>query len=174
YEIVIRPLRPKNQATPHFLISFERSQANAAPPPPRTELDLAEVSQEQLSALEAELKYTKETLQSTSEQLESSNEELQAANEELLSSNEELQSTNEELQSVNEELYSVNAEYQRKISDLTELANDMDNLLSSTDIGTIFLDRELRIRKFTPQITDNFNLLPPDIGRPIETFTYAV
>src|SRR4029079_1117463 len=124
--------------------------------------------------IEAELVHTKHSLQVTTEQLESSNEELQAANEELLASNEELQSTNEELQSVNEELYSVNAEYQRKIGDLTELGNDMENLLSSTDIGTIFLDRELRIRKFTPQIAESFNLLPQDVGRPIETFTYAV
>ena len=69
-----------------------------------------------------------------------------------VSSNEELQSTNEELHSVNEELYTVNAEYQRKIDELTELTNDMDNLLASTDIGTVFLDRQLRIRKFTPEI----------------------
>jgi two-component system, chemotaxis family, CheB/CheR fusion protein len=96
------------------------------------------------------------------------------ATEGLESSNEELLASNEELQSVNEELYSVNAEYQRKIADLTELANDMDDLLSSTDIGTIFLDRELKIRKFTPQIAGSFNLLPGDVGRPIETFTYAV
>ena len=73
--------------------------------------------------------HTKENLQATIEELETSNEELQAANEELLASNEELQSTNEELQSVNEELYTVNAEYQRKIAELTELTNDMDNLL---------------------------------------------
>ncbi|MBC7974130.1 MAG: PAS domain-containing protein, partial [Myxococcales bacterium] len=88
-----------------------------------------------------------------------------------MSSNEELQSTNEELQSVNEELYTVNAEYQSKIAELTELTNDMDNLLASTDIGTIFLDADLRIRKFTPQIAASFNLLPQDVGRSIETFT---
>ena len=90
---------------------------------------------------------------------------MQTTNEELHASNEELQSTNEELQSVNEELYSVNAEYQRKIAELTELTNDMDNLLSSTDIGTIFLNRELKVRKFTPQIAQSFNLLPQDVGR---------
>ncbi|MEA2748059.1 MAG: two-component system, chemotaxis family, CheB/CheR fusion protein, partial [Myxococcales bacterium] len=88
--------------------------------------------------------------------------------------NEELQSTNEELQSVNEELYTVNAEYQRKIAELTELTNDMDNLLSSTDVGTIFLDRQLNIRRFTPQIADSFTLLPQDIGRSIESFTHKM
>src|SRR6185369_6308620 len=105
----------------------------------------------------------KQNLQAAIEKLEASNEELQASNEELQASNEELQSTNEELQSVNEELYTVNAEYQRKIGELTELANDMDNLLSSTEVGSIFLDAQLRITKFTPQIADSFQLLPRDI-----------
>ena len=117
---------------------------------------------------------TKESLQSTIEQLETSNEELQAANEELQASNEELQSTNEELQSVNEELYTVNAEYQRKISELTEVTNDLDNLLASTDIGTIFLDAELRIRRFTPKIADTIALVSHDVGRPIETFAHTL
>jgi two-component system CheB/CheR fusion protein len=91
-----------------------------------------------------------------------------------LASNEELQSTNEELQSVNEELYSVNAEYQRKISDLTELANDMENLLASTDIGTIFLDGQLKIRNFTSRAAEFFNLLPHDIGRPLENLSHSM
>jgi len=174
YKVTVRRVQSKKAHSSHVLISFEK--LDAAPPPAlaETEIDLRQVPREQLGALEAELSRTKENLQAATEELETSNEELQAANEELLASNEELQSTNEELQSVNEELYSVNAEYQRKIADLTELANDMDNLLSSTDIGTIFLDRELKIRKFTPQIAETFNLLPGDVGRPIETFTYAV
>ncbi|HEY3493953.1 MAG TPA: ATP-binding protein, partial [Polyangiaceae bacterium] len=175
YTITIRRVQGKKSATPHVLVSFRAMTGEElSPARAQTEIDLRQVSREQLGALEVELSRTRENLQAATEQLESSNEELQAANEELLASNEELQSTNEELQSVNEELYSVNAEYQRKIDDLTELANDMDNLLSSTDIGTIFLDRELKIRKFTPQIAENFNLLPTDVGRPIETFTYAV
>ncbi|HEY6080005.1 MAG TPA: chemotaxis protein CheB [Polyangiaceae bacterium] len=175
YDVKVRPLRSRNQGAPHFLISFEATQPEeSGRATPETVVDVAEVSREQLSALEAELKYTKENLQSVTEELESSNEELQAANEELLSSNEELQSTNEELQSVNEELYSVNAEYQRKISDLTELANDMENLLASTDIGTVFLDRQLRIRNFTSRAAEVFQLLPHDIGRPIENLTHSM
>jgi len=175
YKVSVRRVQSKKTPAAHVLITFQGIDApTPIPPAPETEIDLRQVPREQLNALEAELSRTKENLQAATEELETSNEELQAANEELLASNEELQSTNEELQSVNEELYSVNAEYQRKIADLTELANDMDNLLSSTDIGTIFLDRELKIRKFTPQIAESFNLLPGDVGRPIETFTYAV
>jgi len=175
YQVTIRPLRSKTQAAAHFLVSFERTSLDGAGrQTAHAELDLAEVSREQLSLLESELKYTKENLQATSEQLESSNQELQAANEELLASNEELQSTNEELQSVNEELYSVNAEYQRKIADLTELANDMENLQASTDIGTVFLDVHLRIRSFTARAAEVFHLLPHDIGRPIENLAHSM
>ena len=97
-------------------------------------------------------RYTKENLQAAIEELETSNEELQAANEELLASNEELQSTNEELQSVNEELYTVNAEYQRKIARADRARpTTWTTSCRARTIGTIFLDRELRIRKFTPQ-----------------------
>ncbi|MGK3966762.1 chemotaxis protein CheB [Sorangium sp. So ce118] len=175
YKVTIRRVESRRGTLPHVLITFDAIEgAPQRAAMPEKEINLDDISREQLSALEAELGYTKQSLQATTEQLEASNEELQAANEELLASNEELQSTNEELQSVNEELYSVNAEYQRKIADLTELGNDMENLLSSTDIGTIFLDKELKIRKFTPQIAESFNLLLQDVGRPIETFTYAV
>ncbi len=136
--------------------------------------DMRRMSQDRINALEGELRYSKENLQATIEELETSNEEMQATNEELVASNEELQSTNEELQSVNEELYTVNAEYQKKIAELSELTSDMDNLLESTDVGTIFLDRELRIRKFTPQIGQDFHLLPQDIGRSINSFAHNI
>jgi two-component system CheB/CheR fusion protein len=124
--------------------------------------------------LEKEIQFTKENLQATIEELQTSNEELQATNEELLASNEELQSTNEELNSVNEELNTVNAEYQSKITELSELNNDMDNLFRSTEIGTIFLDRELRIRKFTPAVTKEINLLRQDIGRPLSDLSSSL
>ena len=122
--------------------------------------------------LEDELQSTEENLQSTIEELATSNEELQATNEELMASNEELQSTNEELHSVNEELYMVSAEHQRKIEELTELTNDMDHLLKATEIGTIFLDHDLSIRRFTPAVTRTFNVLTHDIGRPISHVTF--
>lgn len=122
--------------------------------------------------LEYELQQTRENLQAVIEELETTNEEQQATNEELTASNEELQSTNEELHSVNEELYTVNAEYQSKIEELTELNNDIDNLLRSTDIGVVFLDRELKIRKFTPAATTAINLVEADIGRPLRHITH--
>jgi two-component system CheB/CheR fusion protein len=122
------------------------------------------------ASLESELDYTKESLSATIEELETTNEELQAANEQLVAANEELQSTNQELHSVNEELYSVNAENQRRIDDLEEMTDDVDNLLACTDIGTIFLDSKLSIRKFTQAASEYVKLLPSDIGRDISDF----
>lgn len=127
-------------------------------------------SNDAYTRLESELMYTRENLCATIEELETSNEELQAANEELLAANEELQSTNEELHSVNEELYSVNAENQRRIESLEEMTDDVDNLLDSTDIGTIFLDSELRVRKFSHAAAKYVKLLSSDIGRDISDF----
>ncbi|WP_204102624.1 MULTISPECIES: chemotaxis protein CheB [Spirulina sp. CCY15215] len=126
----------------------------------------------QISELEYELQQTRENLQTTIEELEATNEEQQATNEELIASNEELQSTNEELHSVNEELYTVNAEYQSKIQELVELNNDLDNLLQSTEIGVIFLDLDLNIRKFTPAATRAINLREGDINRPLTDFSH--
>ncbi|MFO7817206.1 MAG: ATP-binding protein [Desulfovibrionales bacterium] len=100
--------------------------------------------------------------------MQTTNEELQASNEELQASNEELQSTNEELHSVNEELYTVNAEYERKNKELQQLDQDHENLLKSIDSGILFLDSDLRIRKFSPGINRMFKLMDQDIGRPIE------
>jgi two-component system CheB/CheR fusion protein len=175
FTIGMRRVLPRNTQVPHVLITFEPVEgAPRAPAIVATEIDVGQLSQDQLGTLQTELDYTKENLQAAIEQLETGNEELQASNEELMSSNEELQSTNEELQSVNEELYTVNAEYQSKIAELTELTNDMDNLLASTEIGTIFLDEKLHIRKFTPQVAETFNLLPQDVGRSIETFTNTI
>ena len=171
FDVTIRRIRNDKGGLPNILIVFQATEAPASSRAVVKEINLDDVSREQLTGLEAELSHTKENLQTAIEELETSNEELQAANEELQASNEELQSTNEELQSVNEELYTVNAEYQRKIAELTELTNDMDNLLTSTEVGTVFLDRQLTIRKFTPQIADTFALMPHDVGRSIETFT---
>ncbi|MDG4553215.1 MAG: chemotaxis protein CheB, partial [Candidatus Competibacter sp.] len=129
--------------------------------------DLGQEVEQRIHDLEQELQFTRENLQATIEELETANEELQATNEELLASNEELQSTNEELQSVNEELHTVNAEHQSKIIELTELTNDLDNLMASTRIATLFLDENLAIRRFTPAVRRIFKILDGDIGRPI-------
>lgn len=125
-------------------------------------------------AMNSELAYTRESLQSAIEEQQTSNEELQAANEELVASNEELQSTNEELHSVNEELYTVNSEYQKKIVELRELNNDMQHLLEGTDIGILFLDRQLSIRKFTPRVASIFHIRTEDVGRNIQHFSHEL
>ncbi|MBF0407280.1 MAG: PAS domain-containing protein [Candidatus Riflebacteria bacterium] len=111
-------------------------------------------------------------LHSTRENLQAAVEEVQSSNEELLSTNEELLASNEELQSTNEELHSVNAEFERKNVELKHLNSDHENLLSSMETGVIFLDRNLRIRKYNSSAAVFFNLLPQDIGRPIDHITY--
>ena len=172
--VVVRPVTLRGAAETHFLVSLEPDAPTKLAAEPVEDLNVEVASERRLFELEDELRYTKENLQATLEEMETTNEELQATNEELVASNEELQSTNEELHSVNEELYTVNAEYQRKIIELTELTDDMDNLLQSTDIGTIFLDRDLLIRKFTPQIAHAFQLLPQDVGRRIDSFAHNI
>jgi len=129
---------------------------------------------EHVTDLEHELKSTKENLQSTIEELQTSNEELKSTNEELQSANEELQSANEELeasreelQSINEELMTLNAEHNDKLEEFSRVNNDMNNLLVSTEIATIFLDNDLRIKGFTPAVTRIINLIKTDIGRPV-------
>lgn len=133
-----------------------------------------EARDDRLADLEAELQSTKESLQSTVEQLQSANEELQSTNEELLAANEELQASNEELHSLNEELHTVNAEFERKNTQLQQLNADLDNLLGALEVGTLFLDRELRIRKFNPAIERCFHLLPQDVGRPLAHIAYQL
>jgi two-component system CheB/CheR fusion protein len=135
------------------------------------DIDVQANTEKHIIDLEKEIQYTRENLQATIEELHTANEELQSTNEELLSSNEELQSTNEELNSVNEELNTVNSEYQEKVEELYESNNDLNNLIRSIDIGTIFLDKHLCIRKFTPAITREINLLSQDIGRPLSDFS---
>ena len=127
--------------------------------------------EQHVRSLELKLKDTEQQLYEYIGQFEQTNEELQTSNEELRSSNEEMQSTNEELQAVNEELYSVNSELQSKLVELTDINNDINNLLSSTEIGTIFLDNQLKIRKYTPVIERLFNIQKSDIGRHIYNFT---
>jgi two-component system CheB/CheR fusion protein len=127
-----------------------------------------------IETLEKELQETRESLHESILNLKSANEEMQTTNEELIASNEELQSTNEELHSVNEELYTVNSEFQRKITELTELTDDMDNLLDCLQIDTIYLDRHLRVRKFTLGSANIFRLLPQDVGRDFESFNHEL
>jgi len=129
---------------------------------------------EQIVRLERELRAKEEYLQTAVEELETANEELKSTNEELQSANEELQSSNEEmetakeeLQSVNEELITVNTELQQKIEEVSRANGDLSNLLAGTQIGTIFLDFELRVQRFTPAVAQVIHLIQSDVGRPL-------
>jgi two-component system CheB/CheR fusion protein len=114
-----------------------------------------------------ELQTTREDMQASQEELRSANEEMQSTNEEMQSTNEELMTSKEEMQSLNEELQTVNAELQVRVDELSWSNNDMKNLLNSTDIATLFLDKDLKVRRFTTQATKIIQLIPGDVGRPI-------
>ncbi len=172
--IRIRPLPGRKSEEALVIIFFERLEDSPAPENAAVQYDLDEEARQRLQDLEQDLQFTKENLQATIEELETSNEELQATNEELLASNEELQSTNEELQSTNEELYTVNAEYQNKIIELTEVQNDVENLLSSSRIGILILDEDICIRRYSPQAAEVFHLVDADIGRPLKHMNHQL
>ena len=186
--LVAEPIRDAQGSLTHILVSLLHADTASAPvlvPPfadipapaiedalPSGTSALGGLSRDQVRALEEELSYTKDHLQAAVQEHEAANEELQATNEELIASNEELQSTNEELHSVNEEMYTVNAEYQKKNAELQELNDDIEHLLNGADVATLFLDRQLCIRKFTPRIAQTFRVIPQDVGRPLRTFTH--
>lgn len=176
YTLTVEPFRRPSDRALQFLITLDGNEplTGVALTTPTEAPPTSIASTSQWQQLEEDLRYTRENLQATIEELETSNEELQATNEELTASNEELQSTNEELHSVNEELYTVNAEHQRKIAELAEVNQDMFHLLENTDVATIFLDQELRIRKFTSRIRQIFDLLDQDVGRPISSFSHRI
>jgi two-component system CheB/CheR fusion protein len=173
-DLTLRPVEPTDAATPLYLIILEEALPVTSEPPtiaPGLEAEDAEAC---IAALRQELRAKDEYLQSTHEELETANEELKSANEEMQSVNEELQSTNEELetskeelQSVNEELATVNAELQAKVVSLSQANNDLNNLLAGTGIGTVFVDLQLRILRFTPSATPIINLILSDLGRPV-------
>ncbi|NJB83323.1 CheR family methyltransferase [Wenyingzhuangia aestuarii] len=164
--------KPKNQPTLNdvYVLEFSKETIPEEDTTVINNFSYEDLPKQHYEELENELKATQTELQNVVEELETSNEELQSSNEELMSSNEELQSTNEELQSVNEELYTVNSEFQEKNKELKLLNNDVNNFMNSTNIGTLFLDTNLLIRKFTPALKNHFNLQDSDIGRPIASF----
>ncbi|EPR43968.1 signal transduction histidine kinase with CheB and CheR activity [Desulfovibrio sp. X2] len=171
----VEPINDRISGEGYYLVTFVEERPLSPEVQDKSKaFDASTHSRERIEELERETQNLRESLQSTIEELETSNEELQASNEELIASNEELQSTNEELHSVNEELYTVNAEYETKIRELTELNADLDNLMRSTDIGTLFLDDKLRIRKFTPPATKVLNILPQDVGRPFQHISHTL
>jgi two-component system CheB/CheR fusion protein len=180
--LTVRPVFDPKFPSDLLLITFEEKQGTVSNKViPTTTLNYSSNDSSIVEQLEYELNATREDLHSTVEELESSNEELKASNEEVMSMNEELQSANEELetskeelQSMNEELNTVNSELQFKVEELEKSYDDTQNLLSSTDIATLFLDRKLQIRLFNPAIEALLNLRESDIGRSISDFSAKV
>jgi two-component system CheB/CheR fusion protein len=172
----IRPLT--TSASPDstlYLVVLEEAAPEPVPSNPSSESrDLSVDLNARIKVLQEELRTKDEYLQSTHEELETSNEELKSSNEEMQSVNEELQSTNEELetakeelQSVNEELVTINFELSSKVTELSRINNDMNNLLAGSGIATVFVDHQLRILRFTPVARTIINLIQSDVGRPV-------
>ncbi|HMF16296.1 MAG TPA: PAS domain S-box protein, partial [Gemmataceae bacterium] len=170
--LTVRPIHAPKAPDGMLLVTFmDEPEPAPSPAPPKGKVNKEEAAVRQL---EYDLKATREELQGTIEELESANEELKAANEEVMSMNEELQSANEELetskeelQSLNEELNTVNSQLQDKVDELQGANDDISNLLNCTDIGTVFLDTQFHIRRFTPAANQLFNLIGGDVGRPL-------
>jgi two-component system, chemotaxis family, CheB/CheR fusion protein len=171
--ILVEPLNDGGSDPNNILVSIEATRREVRAMT-EDEISVNEMNRSRVEGLETELKYSQENLQAALEEMETSNEELQASNEELVASNEELQSTNEELHSVNEELYTVNAEHQRRVEELALANDDMDNLLATTRVGVIFLDQDLYIRRFTPEIARVFHLTVQDTGRSMEHVSHVL
>jgi two-component system CheB/CheR fusion protein len=177
--LIVRPVAADPAETPEpplFLVILEeappsapvKSDPSAVTCDPSSDADARIVAlQKELRAKEEYLHAANEELETSNEELKSSNEEMQSVNEELHATNEELETSKEELQSVNEELATVNTELQTKVSDLSRMNNDMNNLLAGTGIGTVFVDHQLRILRFTPPATQIINLILSDVGRPV-------
>ena len=172
-DIVVRAITEPELIRGLLMITFEAARTDAAAEPANAPAP-GKKSRGRVAGLERELQDAKESLQSSIEELETTNEELKSSNEELQSTNEELQSTNEELetskeelQSLNEELQTVNAELHMKMEDLGLANDDMTNLLNNTSIATVFLDNDLKIKRFTKAATDVIKVIPTDVGRPI-------
>jgi two-component system CheB/CheR fusion protein len=170
----IKPVKGQDNAQRMLLVLFEPEPRPIESPLLETPEAVSAAGQQRILELEQELQNTHQYLQTTVEELGTSNEELRSTVEELQSSNEELQSTleemqtsKEELQSVNEELVTVNAELHSKVDDLARSNSDFSNLLSNIDVAIIFLDLDLRIKRFNPAATRLVNLIDSDIGRPL-------
>lgn len=176
-DMVVQPYKDDQSDGDYVLVMFEESEID----PAEAAITQLQTESQVLSNLERELQRTKLQLQDTIEQsevsneeLKASNEEMQAINEELRSATEELETSKEELQSINEELLTVNFELKTKVEETDKVNDYLTNLIASTDIATVFVDRSMRIRWFTPRATDIFNMLPVDTGRSLLDITHRL
>jgi two-component system, chemotaxis family, CheB/CheR fusion protein len=172
-EVAIRVSPAKDVGSDFYMVVFNARPLGAQPPseasqPERIGADpVARHLDRELERLKAHLRDTVEQYEASTEELKASNEELQAMNEELRSATEELETSREELQSINEELTTVNQELKGKVDELGHSNSDMQNLMDATAIATVFLDRDLRITRYTPSAVTLFNLIGTDLGRPL-------
>lgn len=169
-------LREDDIARGFILVLFERTEDDASEREVilRSDEAVSRHLEEELMRLKAQLRSSNEQHEFQAEELKASNEELQAMNEELRSAAEELETSKEELQSMNEELRTVNQELKVKIEETSLSSNNLQNLINSANIGTIFLDRSFRIAMFTPAVREIFNLIPADYGRPLSDITHRL
>ena len=170
----VRPVEA--DGTPLLLVQFDRADITFG-----LEASAADAKDPMLLVLEDELRRTRDQLSRsatesavTNEELRASNEELQAINEELRSATEELETGREELQSVNEELITVNQELKTTLDDTSKISDDLLNLIASTDIATVLVDRALCIKRFTPRASQLFNLIASDVGRSLLDITHRL
>ncbi len=170
-DVIVQLVREPGLKQDLIMVSFEEKPYPGKIAKGDTEPEESTETDPRVLILENELQATKEYLRVTIEELQTANEELRSTNEEMQSANEELTSTNEELETSREEMVNMNSQLQSKVIQLSELSNDVENLYSSTAIGTVFLDTRLNIRRFTPALTEIFNLIPSDVGRPISDIT---
>ncbi len=166
-KVVVKPLKREGAGQNFLLVIFDLQTPALAPAVIVANEPVARRLEAELRHLRAQLKSTNKQFEVSTEELKASNEEFQAMNEELRSATEELETGKEELQSVNEELVTVNAELKHKVEEVSSANSNLNNLMASTDIATIFLDRQGCIRRYTPRAIELFNLIPTDVGRPL-------
>jgi two-component system CheB/CheR fusion protein len=174
--LLVRPVTGPEPLRGYALVLFDEQDARAEGDEQASQSGsgISQLELEELQHFKEELRLTIEQYDTSTEELKASNEELQAMNEELRSTTEELETSKEELQAVNEELLTVNQELKSKVDELSRANSDLQNLMASTDIATLFLDRELRLKRFTPQVARLFNIIPSDINRPLSHLTHRL
>lgn len=174
--IHVRPARAADATQEFLLVVFEAgTETVEAPVPAFTAPDaLTRHLEEEILHLRQQLSATVEQYEASLEELKAANEEQQSINEEMRSTTEELETSKEELQSTNEELTTVNQELKSSVDELSRANGDLQNLMASTEIGTIFLDRQLHIKRYTPRVRELFNIIPTDVGRPLSDITHKL
>jgi two-component system CheB/CheR fusion protein len=177
----VKPALEENDPTRYALVLFiegetvERNDLEVDQRAPTSGVsNIVKQLQSKLQLAHGQLRATREESEAANEELRAANEELQSINEEYRSTSEELETSKEELQSINEELQTVNNELKLKLENVSRANSDLQNLMAATDFGTLFLDPSLRIKRFTPNITELFNITPSDEGRPITDFTHQL